>query len=397
MSIYRKSDSEKVGVVYKKLSSDEKTALYKGKLDLKEVSSIEEKLHQHNLNFSETTIETLKRCIDKEKAFCLESKVEEPVKYNILSGSDYKKYLIKAATVTSLYSERSEVNGLQIAIWYAESDRDVKGMQAAGSFAGANGNVKGVQVAGLFAAAYKNVLVEGADGDVKGVQAAGLVAAADGGVTGVQAAGLFAAANGDVKGVQTGLIAGANGDVKGVQAAGLVAIAGGNVKGVQAAGLIEGADGGVTGVQAAGLFAGANGDVKGVQAAGLIAIADENNGLQISPIAYSGKGKGRQIGLLLWGPGNKWYNPSVIYQKIDDDSEVPMFSLMPAIGRKIKEGLRHVTRRTKNKRIEKSLENKAIDRRIPPGYEQTRDMENVIQHAEEEMLNEIKKLRKKND
>ena len=160
-------------------------------------------------------------------------------------------------------------------------------------------------------------------------------------VRGFQPAVVCAIAKGNMYGVQVAGISAVTRDVTGAQIAGIFAIAEGNMCGVQVAGMIAKAE-----------------DVTGVQASGLAGIIlGENNGLQISPIAYSKKGTGRQAGLLLWGPGNSWWNPSVFYQKIDENKEVPVFSLLPGIGRTIKRGVEYLLGRG-NKKQKTVLEEK---------------------------------------
>ena len=185
--------------------------------------------------------------------------------------------------------KNDNVCGVQAGFW--SDARRVKGFQFGGLFAGADGNVKGVQ-AGLGAASV----------DVRGVQV-GLGVVAE-----------------TVKGVQAGLVSIAYDDIKGVQAGLGVVAEGGNVYGSQV-GLISGADD-VKGFQFGSLGAIAEGDVYGVQA-GLVSIARGEDSV------------GRQFGLLLWGPGNAWWNPSVGYQRLEPGKKVKPLGTLEKLVKKL--------------------------------------------------------------
>ena len=95
-------------------------------------------------------------------------------------------------------------------------------------------------------------------------------------------------------------------------------------------------DGNVSGFQGS-LIAYAGGNVSGVQAGLLTATACTVNGSQYGLFvsAYDCRSVGRQFGLLLWGPGNAWWNPSVGYQRLEPGKKVKPLGTLEKLVKKL--------------------------------------------------------------
>ena len=119
----------------------------------------------------------------------------------------------------------------------------------------------------------------------------------------------------DVNGIKMGLIISGADTINGIELGGLASIS------------IN-----VNGFQFAGIYAAIIGKINGYQIAGLAAHAEDVQGLQIAPVCVNKTGK--QLGLLLWGAGNKWWNPSVGYQNASQE-EVRPFGTFEKVGQSL--------------------------------------------------------------
>ncbi len=94
----------------------------------------------------------------------------------------------------------------------------------------------------------------------------------------------------------------------------------------------------VSGIQTSPICNVAFYELNGTQFSLGINVADKTNGIQIGAINFIGTNIGttKQYGLLLFGPNNSWWNPSIGYQKITPNTEKAYFPTFRKIGKAIK-------------------------------------------------------------